>query len=165
LDSAIPNGAFVEATLNVQGIVAAANTDITDASGNPAVAPQSRQATATAPETTKPTFVSASGAVGQPNVTLTFSEPIYCDSATAPATTDFTIDDQSSATDPTVTAVGNSNACGFSRTTSDTSFNIALNTNLKPDVTYTVTINAGATGEIQDVVGNTLTVPAAVTFT
>jgi hypothetical protein len=167
LDSAIPNGAFVEATLNDVGASATdlLNEHITDASGNASTAPQSRQATATAPETTKPTFVSASGAVGQPNITLTFSEPIYCDSNVAPSTVDFTIDDQSTTTDPTVLAVGDVNACGFGRTTADTSFNLKISANLKPDVTYTVTINSGAASEIQDVVGNTLTVPTSVTFT
>jgi hypothetical protein len=165
LTSSIPNGAFVEATLTETVAGAGTNTSITDASGNPAKAPQSRQATATAPETTKPTFVTASGSVGQPIITLTFSEPVWCD-AGQPVPTDFTIDDQSIATgDPSVTAVGDTNACGTSRTNADTSFNIRISANLKPDVSYTVTINAGATGDIQDTVNNTLTVPASVTFT
>src|SRR3990170_8158828 len=79
LDNPVSNGAFVEATLLVSGNTTSPgvndNEFVIDASGNEANAPQSRQATATAPETTKPTFISASGAVGQPNITLTFSEP------------------------------------------------------------------------------------------
>jgi len=156
LASSVPNGAFVEATL-VNGAAT------TDASGNAANAPQSRQATATAPETTKPTLLSATGAVGQPNVTLTFSEPVYCDVG-QPIGTDFTIDNQNSTTDPTVLAVGDTNACGASRSSADSSFNIHLSQNLQSNATYAVTINAGAAGDIQDPSGNTLTVPTTVTF-
>jgi hypothetical protein len=162
--TAIPNGAFVEATLLAQGATTTANDNIIDASGNEAAAPQSRQATATAPETTRPTFVSATGAVGQPNITLTFSEPVYCD-AGQPVVTDFNIDEQGTTSDPTVIAVGNTNACGTGRSTADSSFNIQLGTNLEADTSYVVTITSTASGDIQDAVGNTLTVPASVTFT
>jgi hypothetical protein len=162
--TAIPNGAFVAATLLAQGATTTANDNIIDASGNEAAAPQSRQATATAPETTRPTFVSATGAVGQPNITLTFSEPVYCD-AGQPVVTDFNIDEQGTTSDPTVIAVGNTNACGTGRSTADSSFNIQLGTNLEADTSYVVTITSTASGDIQDAVGNTLTVPASVTFT
>jgi hypothetical protein len=162
--TAIPNGAFVEATLLAQGATTTANDNIIDASGNEAAAPQSRQATATAPETTRPTFISATGAVGQPNITLTFSEPVYCD-AGQPVVTDFNIDEQGTTSDPTVIAVGNTNACGTGRSTADSSFNIQLGTNLEADTSYVVTITSTASGDIQDAVGNTLTVPASVTFT
>jgi hypothetical protein len=166
LGTSVPNGAFVEATLNAVGVATAAtdNEDIIDASGNEAAAPQSRQATATAPETTRPTFVSATGAVGQPVITLTFSEAVYCD-AGQPVTADFNIDEQGTTTDPTVIAVGDTNACGTGRDSADTSFNIRLGSNLESDTSYVVTIGSGASGDIQDAVGNTLTVPASVTFT
>jgi hypothetical protein len=170
--NSVPNGSFVEATLLQSPAGSGENVHITDASSNPADAPQARQATATAPESTRPLFVSASGAVGQPRITLTFSEPVHCDSLTAPAATDFKVDEQGETVDPTVTAVGDSNACGVGRANADTSFNITLATNLQADTSYVVTICGGttsgcgdATGEIQDSVGNTLTVPTSVTFT
>jgi hypothetical protein len=158
LGTTMPPGAFVEATL-----LSGANTN--DASGNDAAAPQSRQATATAPETTRPTLVSATGAVGSSTITLNFSEPIYCDSVTAPAAGDFTVDNQSSTTDPTVTAVGTTNPCGTTRSTADTSFSIHLSAPLAADTSYLVTITNGADDEIQDTVGNTLNTPTSVTFT
>jgi hypothetical protein len=158
LGTVMPPGAFVEATL-LSGL----NTN--DASGNDAAAPQSRQATAVAPETTRPTLVSASGAVGSSTITLNFSEPIYCDGAGAPAAADFTVDNQSSTTDPTVTAVGTTNACGITRSTADTSFSIHLSTALAADTSYQVTITNGADDEIQDTVGNTMNTPTSVTFT
>ena len=75
LSAPMPNGAFVETTLNASsGTIQA---EIVDAAANAASAPQSRQATATAPETTAPTLVSASGAVGSSVLTLVFSEPVY----------------------------------------------------------------------------------------
>src|SRR6266550_353965 len=78
LNTPMPNGAFVETTLNAQPVGGTSNPDITDVAGNPAAAPQSRQATATAPETTPPTLASASGAVGTTTLALTFSEPVQC---------------------------------------------------------------------------------------
>src|SRR5687768_6716596 len=76
----VTNGAFVEVTLNARNIATAAsdNESMRDVAGNFASAPQARQATATAPETTAPTLVSASGAVGSSTLTLNFSEPVKC---------------------------------------------------------------------------------------
>lgn len=169
LAAPVSNGAFVEATLLVNGNTTSPavndNEFVIDASGNEAEAPQSRQATATAPETTRPTFISATGAVGQPNITLTFSEPVWCDSTAQPAAADFNVDEQGTTADPTVLSRGNTNQCGLGRDTSDLSFNITLGTNLESDTSYVVTIGAGASTEIQDASGNTLTVPASVTFT
>jgi hypothetical protein len=156
LNQAVPPGAFVEATL-----LSGANTN--DVSGNDANAPQSRQATAVAPETTRPVLISASGAVGQNSITLTFSEPVYCDGTLAPG--DITVDNQSSTTDPSVTAIGTTNACGTSRSTADTSFNIIVSSPLAADTSYLVTITNAADDEIQDAVGNTLNTPTSVTFT
>jgi hypothetical protein len=164
LASAVPNGAFVEGTILEDAPGAGEQSSVTDASGNGAAAPQSRQATAVAPESVRPTLVSATGAVGSNSITLTFSEPVWCD-AGQPVAADFTVDNQSSTTDPTVTAVGSTNACGASRSTSDTSFNITISTTLAADTSYQVTIGAGGAGDIQDAVGNTLTVPTSVTFT
>jgi hypothetical protein len=162
LTTSMPNGAFVEATL-----LSGANTN--DASGNDAAAPQSRQATATAPETTRPVLVSATGATGTSTITLNFSEPIWCDATLLPG--DIKVDDTSTSTDPSVTAFG-SNACSATRTGADTSFSVVIgSTTLKADTTYTVTIcgptTSGctdATGDIQDAVNNTLTVPASASF-
>src|SRR4029079_2724095 len=116
LTGTVPPGAFVEATL-----LSGANT--TDASGNVANAPQSRQATATAGDTTGPTLLSASGAVGQNDVTLTFSEPVYCPTVGQPLPADFTVDNTSSTTDPTVTAV---TGCSNSRSGAATTITLTL---------------------------------------
>jgi hypothetical protein len=156
LNQAVPPGAFVEATL-----LSGANTN--DVSGNDANAPQSRQATAVAPETTRPVLISASGAVGQNSITLTFSEPVYCDGTLAPG--DITVDNQSSTTDPSVTAIGTTNPCGTTRSTADPSFNIIVSSPLAADTSYLVTITNAADDEIQDAVGNTLNTPTSVTFT
>jgi hypothetical protein len=161
----VTNGAFVEVTLNARQIATAAsdNEAMRDQAGNFASAPQARQATATAPETTAPTLVSASGAVGSSTVTLTFSEPVYC-TAFSPVGT-VTLNDQNAATtDPTVSGFG-SNACGSSPTTADTSFSVALNLALPADRTYTVTIDQTAANQIQDIVGNDLPDPSSVAFT
>jgi hypothetical protein len=165
LTNAVPNGAFVEATLNAvgTGTTASDNENIRDQAGNFASAPQSRQATATAPETTAPTLVSAQGAVGATSLTLTFSEPVYCTGFSFDAT-DITLTDGNSATtDPVATAAG-SNACGTSPTTADTTFSVTLNMALPADRTYTVTLTPEA-NEIQDRVGNDLASPSAVAFT
>ncbi len=158
-----PSGSFVEATLLQDGTSGAQNS-VQDPSGNFATAPIAHQATAIAPETVKPTLVSASGAVGQAEIVLTFSEPVYC--AGTLATTDFAIDDQSISTgDPTVTAIGTSNACGTDQASADTKFSITSSANLKANTTYTVTINASAAGLIKDTANNSLSVPTTVTFT
>ena len=157
----MPNGAFVETTI-------LSGTGLTDTSTNVAKAPQSRQATATAPETTKPTLISATGATGTTTITLTFSEPVWC--AGTFAATDSKVDDTSSTTDPSVTGFG-SNICGASRTAADNSFSLTIGSSLKADTTYTVTIcgpaTSGcgdATAEVKDAVGNSLTVPAIISF-
>jgi hypothetical protein len=165
LTTAVPNGAFVEATLNAVGVATTAsdNENIRDQAGNFASAPQSRQATATAPETTAPTIASAQGAVGSTTLTLTFSEPVYCTGFSFDAT-DITLSDGNSATtDPVATGPG-SNACGTSPTTADTTFSVTLNSALPADRTYTVTLTPEA-NEIQDRVGNDLATPSAISFT
>jgi len=90
---------------------------------------------------------------------------VYCDSLLQPAPGDFTIDDQSSSTDPTVTAVGDTNACGTSRSTADSSFNLRLSRNLANNTSYVITITNNADDEIQDAANNTLNTPTSVTFT
>jgi hypothetical protein len=159
----MPNGAFVETTLNSTAVGGSTNTSITDAAGNPASAPQARQATATAPETTPPTLASASGAVGTSTLTLTFSEPVQCPAAWAPAANVTLNDFNSATTDPAVTGFG-STACGTGPTTATSSFKLALNSALPADRQYTVTVNCAA-GDITDVVGNSLACPATVIFT
>ncbi len=160
LTSSLPTGAFVEATLLQDGTTGSQNS-VQDPSGNFATAPISRQATAVAPETVKPTLVSASGVPGQMNITLTFSEPVYCNPAVVPA--DFTVDDQSTTSDPTVTAAGT--GCGTTQQAAATTFDISISAALKANTSYVVTIGASAAGKIKDTSNNTLSVPTSVTFT
>jgi hypothetical protein len=158
----VTNGAFVEVTLNARGI-ATENQAMRDTAGNFARAPQARQATATAPETTAPTLVSASGAVGSSVLTLNFSEPVQC-TGVAFTSEDITLSDGDTATvDPTVTGAG-SNACGSSPTTADSSFSVTLGSSLPADRTYTVTVTAEA-DQLQDIVGNDLANPSSIAFT
>jgi len=164
-----PSGSFVEATLLATDATGCPTTEspagnensVTDASGNCSYAPIARQATVVAPETTKPTISSASGAPGQNTVVLTFSEPVWCD-AGQPLPGDFTVDNQSSTTDPTVTAV---TGCGTDQMTADNKISLTLSANLSSNTTYAVTLGTGGSGDIQDIAGNTLSVPTTVTFT
>jgi hypothetical protein len=165
LASPAPNGAFVETTLNETVIAdgTGSNTRITDTSSNPIAAPQSRQATATAPETTAPTITSASGAVGSTTIVLNFSEAVYCTGFSANATDVTLTDNNAATTDPTVTAFG-SDACGSSQVTADSSFSLTVGSALPADTTYTLTVTPEA-NEIQDIAGNDLANPSSVTFT
>src|SRR5439155_14218382 len=125
LTNAMPNGAFVETTLQSVGTSATRNQDFQDLAGNTASAPQARQATATAPETTQPFIASVSGAVGSTTLKFTFSEPIMCNQAGATTawtydSNDITLSDGNTATvDPTVTGAG-TDTCGATATTADT---------------------------------------------
>jgi len=162
LTNAIPNGAFVEATLNATA--GTTNTNITDSAGNAAAAPQARQATATAPETTAPTVTSITGAVGSTTMTITFSEPVYCTGFNPADLTDLSFTDNNAATtEATITGYG-SNSCGTTPATADTSFSVTLSAPLPADRTYVVTL-APDLNEIQDVVGNDLANPTSFTFT
>ena len=173
LTTALPNGSFVETTLDnatTDSDGASANNGINDAAGNGTLAPQARQATATAPETTRPTITSVTGAVGATSLTITFSEPVRCNDLPQSAaalsfdTTDFGLSDNNVATgDPTITGAG-SNACGLSKTTADTSFSVTLSSALPADRTYVLTLTPEA-NELQDVVGNDLATPTTFTFT
>jgi hypothetical protein len=180
LASPMPNGAFVETTLNAVVIGTSSssrNANIRDAAGNTASAPQSRQATATAPDTTAPTFVSASGTNGTSVVTLTFSKPVQCvngwtasGSQTSTGTPrNVILNSFSSSTDPSVTAANNGyvvgSECGTSPITATSRFKVQLNSALVADRSYTVTINCGTPGNIQDINGNNLACPSSSTFT
>src|SRR5688500_7973459 len=134
-----------------------------DVAGNFARAPQARQATATAPETTAPTLVSASGAVGSSTLTLNFSEPVQCTGISFSGEDIALSDGDSATTDPTVTGAG-SNACGTNATTADSSFSVTLGSSLPADRTYTVTVTAEA-DQLQDIVGNDIANPSSVAFT
>jgi hypothetical protein len=148
---AMPNGAFVGVTLNSFGSPIAGT--LSDRDGNLIRAPQTRTATATAPETIRPTLVSATTAVGATTLALAFSEPVWC-SFTLNAT-DFTISDNDSATvDPNVTGFG-SDSCGVTQSTADLSFSINIDGPFLAGRSYTVTLTPEA-NEIQDVVGNDL---------
>ena len=165
LTNAMPTGSFVEATLQSAasaqpafGASTTRNTDFQDAAGNNASAPQARQATTTAPETTKPQVVSGQGAVGSSAITLTFSEPVYCTGFSFDAT-DITITDNNSSTTDPIAAGAGTNACGSNSTTADTSFSFATNTPLPADRTYVVTLTPEGS-EITDIVGNVLGDPS-----
>jgi len=168
LTTPMPNGAFVETTLNQVGATANRNADIRDAAGNLASAPQSRQATATAPDTTAPTFVSASGTNGTSVVTLTFSKPVQCTPASPGTSTwtpaaKITLNSFSTSTDPSVTGYG-STACGNTPITAKSSFKVTLSTPLVADRSYSVTI-ACVAGDVTDINSNSLVCPAIATFT
>jgi hypothetical protein len=153
LNQPLPNGSFVETTIQ-------SGTNTTDASANAAKAPQAHQATAVAPETTKPTISSASGAVGSTTINVNFSEPVYCDVG-QPLPGDWSVD-AASGTDPTVTAV---TGCPTTRSTADTQLQLTIASGLAASTSYTVTLGAAGAGDIQDAVGNALTTPASAIFT
>jgi IPT/TIG domain-containing protein len=168
LASSIPPGAFVEVRLNsnsatcVPSSLTSCNTNILDLSSNTIVAPQAQTATAQTPETTKPTLVSASGAVGAREIVLNFSEPVYC-TGISYNDTDFAITDNNSATtDPTVDAQG-VDFCSTSQQTADSSFAVHTSFALPADRTYTVTLNT-ETGELTDIAGNSITTGSSITF-
>jgi hypothetical protein len=156
LTTPMPNGAFVETTLNAVGTSTTRNQDFQDVAGNTASAPQSRQATATAPETTKPQVISAQGAVGSTTITLTFSEPIYCSAGWTYDAADITITDGNASTTDPVAAGAGTNVCGGTPTTADSSFSFLTNISLPADRTYTITLTPDLSTEIRDIVGNPL---------
>jgi hypothetical protein len=151
---AIPNGAFVGVTLN-STVPGSTSGGFSDRDGNLIRAPQTRTATATPPETIRPTLVSATTAVGATTLTLTFSEPVWCFFGLSFNATDFTISDNDAATvDPNVTGQG-SDPCGVTQNTADLSFSITTDAPFFPGRSYAVTLTPEA-NEIQDVVGNDL---------
>jgi hypothetical protein len=122
-----------------------------DTSNNAANAPQARQATATAPETTPPTITSASGAVGASSVTVNFSEAVFC---TGAVPGDFSLtDNDTTTTDPTITAI---TGCGTGQLTADSSIGLTTSTALPADRTYNLIYTSSVANEIQDVAGNDL---------
>jgi hypothetical protein len=156
-------GAFVEVTLNTRDIGVQTpelsdNESMRDSAGNFVTAPQARQATATAPETTAPTITTITGAVGSTSMTLNFSEPVYC-TGFNPVTMITITDNNSATTDPTATGF-TTNTCGGTPTTADSSFGVTLSSALPADRTYSVTVTPA--GTIQDVVGNDLATQTVV---
>ena len=163
LATAMPNGAFVETTLNAIAPSTTRNTNIIDQANNSASAPQSRQATATAPETTAPTLVSASGAVGSSTLTLTFSEPVKCGGGWTPNGNITLNDFNSTTTDPTVTGYG-SDPCLATSIGADTVFNVTVAPAFPADTTYQVQLVSGP-NQVEDIFGNDIVSPATVNFT
>jgi hypothetical protein len=161
LGSNLPNGAFTEVTL--VNTTATRNVNIVDQAGNTASAPQSRQATATAPETTPPTLISASGAVGSGTLTLTFSEPVKCAAGWTPAANITLTDFNSATTDPTVGGYG-TDPCLATSIGADTSFNVTVSPAFPADTTYQVQLTSAA-NQVEDAVGNDIVSPAFVNFT
>jgi len=161
LGSNLPNGAFTEVTL--VNTTATRNANIIDQAGNTASAPQSRQATATAAETTAPTLISATGAVGSSTLTLTFSEPVKCSGGWTPNGNITLNDFNSTTTDPTVTGYG-SDPCLGTSIGADTVFNVTVTPAFPADTTYQVQLLSGA-NQVEDAFGNDIVSPATVNFT
>ncbi|MGH2490197.1 MAG: hypothetical protein ACRDF9_01695 [Candidatus Limnocylindria bacterium] len=149
LVQAAPPGAFVTVTFNTLGFLA----PVEDRDGNPLVAPQTRIAIATPPETVRPTIVSATSAVGTNTVRLTFSEPIWCLPFSVVGT--FAIHDDDPADDPVVTGMG-SDGCGPSIGTADTSFSVTVSPPFRSDRNYTFVVVGGFTPNVRDLFGNWL---------
>jgi hypothetical protein len=145
---AAPNGAFVTVTANTSGF----QSSLVDSDGNALLAPQTRTATATPPETTRPTIVSATANVGSQMVTLTFSEPVYCLPFSVFDT--FAIHDDDPAADPVVTGMGF--PCSSSIGTADTSFTLTTNTSFLSGRTYTLVVVPLFVPQIRDIYGNSL---------
>jgi len=145
--NAAPPGAFVTLTANTAGF----QSSLLDVDGNALIAPQTRTATATPPETTRPMITSATSAVGTSQVKLTFSEPVWCQPF-SPFTT-FAIRDDNPSDDPVVTGMG-SDGCGPSLLTADTSFSVTTSTPFQSDRNYTFVVVGGFTPNVRDIYGN-----------
>jgi hypothetical protein len=152
LAAPIPNGALVGVTLNAFGFPPTTGTFV-DSDRNLIRAPQTRTATVTAPETVRPTLVSATTAVGATALTFTFSEPVRCSFSLTPD--DFMISDNDPATvDPIVIGFG-VDPCGTTSTTADLSFSVNTNRPFEAISSYVVTLTPEP-NEIEDRVGNDL---------
>ncbi|MDP9281404.1 MAG: Ig-like domain-containing protein, partial [Chloroflexota bacterium] len=125
-------------------------------------APQTRLATATAPETTAPILVSAAGSPGATSVTLTFDEPVYCIGLSFNSL-DITITDNNPATTDPIAVGAGPNGCGVNQATADTSFSVQFSAPLLGGTDYTIFVTAEA-NEIQDVFGNDLANPSSANF-
>jgi len=161
-NTTVPPGSFVEVTANETTAGAGTNGSIRDqaSAANTLVAPQARTNTAGTPETTPPTIISVTGAVGATSITLNFSEPVWC----APVPTgdwtytsaDITLDDSNAADDPDPTANGaGSVPCPTQRANAASSFKVALGTALPADRVYTVSVTPEV-NDVQDTAGNDL---------
>jgi hypothetical protein len=147
----IPSGALVGVTLNAAGF--SPRGTFADGDLNLIRAPQTRTATGTAPETIRPTLVSATTTLGTTSVTFTFSEPVRCGFLTPD---DFTISDNDVTTvDPAVTGVGGADPCGLTATSADLSFSVSIFPPLAGGRNYVVTLTPEP-NEIEDVIGNDL---------
>lgn len=153
-----PEGSFVTVTLTASG-----GSVLRDSVGNQASAPQTRTATATAPESTAPTIGSVAASVGSMTFTITFSEPVYCTGFSFDSTDILLTDDNTATTDPVVVSMG-SNSCGFTPVSADSSFSVNVNSPFPSARTYTLVLLPEA-NEIQDVVGNDVRAPTTATFT
>jgi len=163
LGSNVPPGAFVEVTLNPFPAGTTTNTHIVDLAANAIKAPQAQTATAGSPETTAPTIVSATGAVGSQIITVNFSEPVYCTAGWTGTTASGQVgitDNNTATTDPTATGVSATNLCGTDQTNADTSFDLSTGTTLPAGTTYTLTLTPG--GTIKDIPGNNLATQSVI---
>jgi hypothetical protein len=157
LQNAPTPGSLVAVTLSATG-----HLELRDAAGDFASGPQTRTATAGAPETVPPTLVSAAGDVGSFIVKFTFSEPVFC-SGFVPS--DYVLTDNNPATtDPIVVAMSFSDPCGTTQITAHGTFAVQLNAPLPGSTTFTVTLFP-APGEIKDMSLNNLPNPSSTTFT
>jgi len=157
LQNAPTPGSLVAVTLTATG-----HLELRDAAGDIASGPQTRTATAGAPETVPPALVSAAGDVGSTIVRLTFSEAVWCN-VFLPF--DYILSDNNPATtDPIVVGMGFTDPCGNTQLSAHKTFALQLNAPLPGSTTFTVTL-LPQPGEIRDLAGNSLPNPSTTTFT
>lgn len=156
LSAPVVNGDIVTVRLNTR-TGTATNDGIQDAVGNKATAPRTNSATATAPDTTKPTLVSASGNGGSTTLTLTFSEPVYCSDALDAG--DVKLE---SGTTTILSLAGSS--CKTTAAEAKTSYTVTLASAMAANTSYVVTLTT-TTDETRDVSGNQIASPATISFT
>jgi hypothetical protein len=158
LAAAPPAGSEVAVTLTTIG-----GAIYHDQDGLTVSAPQTRTATATSPDTTRPTITSATGDVGSTTITLGFSKGVYCTGLSFDSS-DITIADNDPATiDPVVVGPG-PNSCGVTAETVDASFSFQLNAALPASRVFNIIVTAEL-NEIQDALGNDLPNPSEIIFT
>jgi hypothetical protein len=155
LVSAPSPGSQIDVTLTATG-----HLELRDSDGNLTNGPQTRTATAGAPETVPPALVSAAGDLGTTTVRLSFSEPVWC-LGFNPFHFVLT-DNNASTTDPVVVAMG-FNPCGSSQLTAHSTFSVQLSAPLPASTTFTLTV-LPTPGEISDISGNSLPSPSSTTF-
>jgi hypothetical protein len=182
LTTALPPGAFVEVDMNQNtpasplnptpasaagtckpSSMSTCNTNFIDAAANTMGAPQAQTASATAAPGGAPTLVSASGVVGASQITITFSQAVFC---TAAASGHWTLNSGGTG-DPTL-AAGGTAPCSATQQGATSKITLATSTTLPAATTYTLTFTPTANNEITNIYSVSLVQPpgtASVSFT